>query len=78
MLAPVLSYFARKFGIRYIYIYIYIFIFYLHQISARVSCIPPLNSELIGSLIGGKRSDLSCIGGHSVKSDLMSFKSLGI
>lgn len=61
-----------------IYIYIYIFIFYLHQISARVSCIPPLNSELIGSLIGGKRSDLSCIGGHSVKSDLMSFKSLGI
>lgn len=75
MLAPVLSYFARKFGIRYIYIYLY-------SISIKslrgFPCIPPLNSELIGSLIGGKRSDLSCIGGHSVKSDLMSFKSLGI
>lgn len=73
MLAPVLSYFARKFGILYIYIY---------SISIKslpgFPCIPPLNSELIGSLTGGKRSDLSCIGGHSVKSDLMSFKSLGI
>lgn len=55
---------------------------YLYSISIKslrgFPCIPPLNSELIGSLIGGKRSDLSCIGGHSVKSDLMSFKSLGI
>lgn len=60
-------------------IYIYIYLYSISIKSLRgFPCIPPLNSELIGSLIGGKRSDLSCIGGHSVKSDLMSFKSLGI
>lgn len=59
------------------YIYIYIYSISIKSLPG-FPCIPPLNSELIGSLTGGKRSDLSCIGGHSVKSDLMSFKSLGI